>query len=61
METADDIQEAIKELLGEINTMMEAEMDNHLGYKNYECSSNSNYRNDTKSKRVRSSYGEFLE
>ncbi|SFE78552.1 hypothetical protein SAMN02910278_01702 [Peptostreptococcus sp. D1] len=41
--------------------MMEAEMDNHLGYKNYECSSNSNYRNDTKSKRVRSSYGEFLE
>lgn len=34
-------------------------MDNHLGYENYERSSNSNYRNGTKSKRVRSNYGEF--
>lgn len=60
IETAEDIQEALKDLLGgTIKTMMEAEMDNHLGYKNYERSSNSNYRNGSKSKRVRSTYGEF--
>ena len=39
--------------------MMEAEMDNHLGYESYERSSNDNYRNGTKKKRVRSNYGEF--
>ncbi len=39
--------------------MMEAEMDNHLGYSSYERSSNDNYRNGTKKKRVRSNYGEF--
>lgn len=60
IETAEDIQEALKDLLGgTIKTMLEAEMDNHLGYENYERNSNSNYRNGTKSKRVRSNYGEF--
>lgn len=60
IETAEDIQEALKDLLGStIKTMMEAEMDNHLGYESYERSSNSNYRNGSKSKRVRSTYGEF--
>ena len=39
IETADDIQEALKDLLGgTIKGMMEAEMDDHLGYKNYERS-----------------------
>lgn len=38
---------------------MEAEMDEHLGYGKYERSSESNYRNGTKTKRVRSKYGEF--
>ena len=33
IETATDIQEALKDLLGgTIKEMMEAEMDNHLGY-----------------------------
>lgn len=60
IETAEDIQEALKDLLGgTIKTMLEAEMDNHLGYENYKRSSNSNYRNGTKSKKVRSNYGEF--
>ena len=37
IETADDIQEALKDLLGgTIKSMMEAEMDEHLGYENYE-------------------------
>lgn len=60
IETADDIQEALKDLLGgTIKSMMEAEMDEHLGYGNYERSDNDNYRNGTKKKRVRSNYGEF--
>ncbi len=39
--------------------MMETEMDNHLGYDRYERSEENNYRNRTKSKRVRNKYGEF--
>ena len=34
-------------------------MDEHLGYGNYERSDSDNYRNGTKSKTVRSNYGEF--
>lgn len=60
IETADDIQDALKDLLGStIKSMMEAEMDDHLGYESYERSCNDNYRNGTKPKNVRSNYGEF--
>ena len=60
IESVEDIQEALKDLLGgTIKSMMESEMDSHLGYEKSERSLNSNYRNGTKSKRVRSSYGEF--
>lgn len=60
IETADDIQNALKDLLGgTIKSMMEAEMDDHLGYKNYERSDNSNARNGSKTKTIRSKYGEF--
>ena len=60
IETADDIQEALKDLLGgTIKSMMESEMDEHLGSENYERSDNDNYRNGTKRKTVRSNYGEF--
>ena len=60
IQTADDIQAALKDLLGStIQEMMEAEMDEHLGYDKYERSSVSNYRNGTKTKHVRSKYGEF--
>ena len=34
-------------------------MDNHLGYDRYELSEEPNYRNGTKSKAIRSKYGEF--
>ena len=55
-----DIQAALKDLLGStIQEMMEAEMDEHLGYDKYERSAVSNYRNGTKTKHVRSKYGEF--
>lgn len=60
IQTADDIQEALKDLLGgTIKSIMEAEMDEHLGYESYERSDNDNYRNGTKKKTVRSNYGEF--
>ena len=60
IETADDIQDALKDLLsGTIQEMLEVEMDDHLGYEKYERSSENNSRNGTKSKRVRSKYGEF--
>lgn len=60
IETADDIQDALKDLLsGTIQEMMEAEMDDHLGYEKYERSPEPNYRNGTKPKTVRSKYGEF--
>ena len=60
IETADDIQDELKDLLsGTLKEMMETEMDDHLGYEKYERSDEKNYRNGTKSKRVRSKYGEF--
>ena len=60
IETAEDIQDALKDLLGgTIQNMMEAEMDHHLGYEPYERSENSNARNGRKRKMVRSKYGEL--
>ena len=42
IKTAEDIQEALKDLLGgTIQEMMEAELDEHLGYGEYERSDNS--------------------
>lgn len=60
IETAEDIQEALKDLLGgALKSMMEAEMDEHLGYESYERSNNPNYRNGTKTKTVRGNFGEI--
>ena len=60
IQSAEDIQEALKDLLsGTLQDMLETEMDNHLGYDRYERSGEPNYRNGTKSKTVRSKYGEF--
>mgnify|MGYP005962118143 CR=1 FL=1 len=42
----EDIRDALKDLLdGTIKEMMEAEMDEHLGYEKSERSDNDNYRN----------------
>ena len=58
IQSAEDIQEALKDLLGgTIKEMKEAEMDDHLGYGKSERSDNDDYRNGYKSKRVNSSYG----
>jgi putative transposase len=61
IETAEDIQDALKDLLGgTIKEMMEAEMDNHLGYgksERIDRSEQTDYRNGTKRKQVNTSYG----
>ena len=58
--TAEDIQEALKDLLGgTIQEMLESEMNEHLGYEKYEHSSEGNYRNGKKTKKIRSQYGEM--
>ena len=50
IETAEDIQDALKDLRGGIiKEMMEAEMDDHLGYEKSERSDNDDYRNGHKS------------
>ena len=59
IQSVQDIQEALKDLLGgTIKKMMEAEMDEHLGYEKSERSDNDDYRNGYKSKTVKSSIGE---
>ena len=56
-----DIQDALKDLLGgTIKEMMEAEMDDHLGYSKSQRSESDDYRNGYKSKRVNSSYGDGI-
>ena len=59
IQSAQDIQEALKDLLGgTIKEMMEAEMEGHLGYEKSERSDNDDYRNGYKTKTVKSSIGE---
>ena len=59
IQTAADVQEALKDLLGgTIQSMLEAELNSHLDYENYE-SDNPDYRNGTKPKTLRSSIGEI--
>jgi len=58
IQTAEDIQDALKDLLGwTIKEMMEAEMDGHLGYEKSQRFDSDYYRNGYKRKRVNSSYG----
>lgn len=53
IKTAKDIQDALKDLLGgTIKEMLEAEMDNHLGYEKSERSNSEDYRNGYKEKTV---------
>lgn len=60
IQSAEDIQDALKDLLGgTIQSMLEAEMDSHLGYEPYERTESSNARNGKKPKTLRSKYGEM--
>lgn len=59
IKTAEDIQDALKDLLGStIQEMLEAEMSQHLGYEPYERSESTNARNGRKIKTIHSKYGE---
>jgi transposase-like protein len=49
IKSAKDIEDALKDLLGgTIQEMLESEMDEHLGYHEYERSDNPDYRNGKK-------------
>ena len=57
--TAKDIEDTLKDLMsGTIQEMLEAEMDEHLGYSSYERSDNTDYRNGKKTKKIRGNFGE---
>jgi transposase-like protein len=59
VQSVDDLQEALKDLLGgAMESMLKAEMSDHLGYDEYERSDGTNARNGAKTKTVRSHYGE---
>ena len=59
IKTAKDIEDALKELLsGTIQEMLEAEMDEHLGYEAYERSDNTDSRNGKKTKKIHGNFGE---
>ena len=58
IQSATDIQEALKDLLGgTIKEMMEAEMDDHLGYEKSQRSDSDDARNGYKTKRINTTYG----
>lgn len=58
IKTAEDIQDALKDLLGgTIKEMMEAEMDSHLGYEKSQRFDSDDYRNGYKHKQINSSFG----
>lgn len=60
IQSVEDIQDALKDLLGgTIQSMLEGEMDEHLGYAPYERTNSTNSTNGKKSKTVRSTYGEM--
>ena len=60
IKSANDIQEALKDLLGgTIKEMMETEMDSHLGYSKSERSDNKDYRNGYKNKTISGNFGEL--
>lgn len=59
IKSAEDIQDALKDLLGEtLQNMLESEMDEQLGYEPYERNNSENARNGYKPKTLKSKYGE---
>ena len=59
IKTAKDIEDALRNLMGgTIQEMLEAELEEHLGYRSYEHSDSSNYRNGKKTKKIRGNLGE---
>jgi len=60
VESIADIQNALKDLLGgTIEELLQAEINNHLGYEKYGHGDKENYRNGYKEKKVQSNYGDL--
>jgi transposase-like protein len=60
IQSAEDVQDALKDLLGgTLEEMLQSEMKEHLGYDEYERSDSDNARNGVKLKKIRSKYGEI--
>ena len=60
IQSAEDIQDALKDLLGgTIESMLETELDDYLGYAPYKHTDVENSRNGKKQKKIRSKYGEM--
>lgn len=61
VESASDLQEALKDLMGgALESMLNAELDEHIGYEKHQSSNGAdNRRNGASDKKVRSSVGEF--
>ena len=60
IQSAEDIQDALKDLLAEpFKDMLEAEMDDHLGIRSIRKFYEPDYRNGHKSKTVHSNYGVY--
>ena len=60
VQSAEDIQDALKDLLGgTLEEMLKSEMKEHLGYDEHERTESENSRNGVKPKTVRSKYGEL--
>lgn len=58
IKSAKDIEDALKDLLGgTIQEMLESEMNEHLGYQEYERSDNPDSRNGKKTKKIRGNFG----
>ncbi|WP_415669360.1 IS256 family transposase [Streptobacillus ratti] len=58
IQSAEDIQDALKDLLGgTIKEMMETEMEEYLGYEKSKRHYSDNYRNGYKHKQINSNYG----
>ena len=59
IKTEKDIEDALRDLMdGTIQEMLEAKLDEHLGYRSYERTDSSNYRNGKKTKKIRGNLGE---
>jgi putative transposase len=58
IKTQEDLSSILKELhSAALEAMLQGEMDNHLGYSKHEPSSNTNARNGTSSKHIKTEFG----
>lgn len=60
IENIGDMHNALKDLLGgTVEELLQAEINNHLGYEKYKHGDKDNYRNGYKTKKVQTTYGDL--